>query len=283
MERLGADWPTARAWNPRLVYCSISAYGQDGPRRDLPGHDLNLQALSGLSWLERDSRDRPQGLVLPIADFSSAMSAVAAIGLALAARGTDGPGRHLDIAMADAVLSFTNVWSTGIDLAAPVRNTPVPDALRDPLAARLDRERIFALPHYGLFKCRDGKWLSIGIVDERHFWTSLCTALGFTPLGRLGLPTRVLLGPLIRRAIALRLRGSDRASWLERLAKAGVPVSPVLTPAEALQDPHVRARGLVERDGVRPPIPGARVPAAHAPDLGQHTAAVLAELGLPSA
>lgn len=281
MERLGADWPKARAWNPRLVYCSISAYGQEGPRRDLPGHDLNLQAIAGVSWLERDGRDRPHPLVLPIADFSTSLSAVAAMGIALVARGTTGEGRHLDVAMSDPVLSFTHTWATGVDLAAHARGAPVPEAVRERLAARLDRERLFAMPHYGLFRCRDGKWLAIGIVDERHFWEALCGALGMRPLAWLGLPARILAGPLIRRAVGLRLRTADRAAWLDRLAAAGVPASPVHTPSEALDDPQVRARGLVENEGLRPPIPGARVPAALAPDKGEHTAEILAELGLP--
>jgi len=280
MARLGADWPTAKGWNPRLVYCSISAYGQEGPRRDEPAHDLNLQALAGVTWLERNRDGSPHPLVLPIADFSSALSAVAAIGIALAARGTDGPGRHLDVAMGDPVLSFTHTWATGVDLAAPVRTSPVPDVLGGSFTARLDRERLFAMPHYGLFRCGDGKWLSIGIVDERHFWEALCTALGMRPLARLGIPGRILAGSLIRRAVALRLRSADRATWLERFVAAGVPASPVHTAAEALDDPQVRARGLVENDGVRPPIPGARVPADCAPDKGEHTAEVLAELGL---
>ena len=117
MARLGCDVATARAWKPSLIYCSISAYGQQGPRHAQPGHDLNLQALTGVCYLERDAQDTPRGAMLPIADLSTSLVAVASI-CAAAARGG---GATLDVSMADAALSWAHVWGHGIDLGDQVR------------------------------------------------------------------------------------------------------------------------------------------------------------------
>jgi alpha-methylacyl-CoA racemase len=280
MARLGLDWEAARVLNERLIYCSISAFGQEGPRRDLPGHDLNLQALTGVCHLERDARGRPRGTVLPLADLSAAMSAAISVCAALAARGPDGPGRHLDVAMSDGVLSWSVLWSTGVDLAGPVRDSPVPQPLTRALTERLDRERLFALPHYGLFRCRDGRWLALGIVDERHFWEALCHTVGLGAFARVSLPARVLGGGPLRGMLRTIFRTRDRAAWLVRLAEAGVPVTPVLTPTEGLADPQVQARGLARGAEVRVPLPDARIPDADAPALGEHTEQVLAGLGV---
>jgi len=280
MDRLGVGWEAAQAVNERLIYCSISAFGQQGPRRDEPGHDLNLQALAGVCHLERDARDRPRGTALPVADLSAAMAATTSICAALAARGPDRPGRYLDVAMSDAVLSWSVLWSTGVDLAAPVRSSPVPEPLTRSLVDRLDRERLFALPHYGLFRCRDGRWLALGIVDERHFWEALCGAVGLRAFARVSLPARILGGSALRGMLRAVFRTRDRATWLERLQDAGVPATPVLAPREAIDDAQVRARGLVRGGDVRVPLPGARIPAEDAPKLGEHTGAVLGALGI---
>ena len=135
MARLGCDYEAAKALNPSIVYCSISAFGQDGPLRAHPGHDLDLQAISGTCWLERDGRDAPRGSVLPVADLSSALLAVSGISAALARRATSGEGAYLDVAMADGVLSWANVWGQGIDLGQPARQQLGSGAPRRPLRA----------------------------------------------------------------------------------------------------------------------------------------------------
>ncbi len=280
MDRLGAGWERASALNPRLIYCAISAFGQEGPRRDEPGHDLNLQALTGACHLERDARDAPRPLVLPIADLSAALAAVASINAAVVGQARTGQGARLDIAMSDALLSWTTLWSDGVDLAGPVRDAPVPGFLSGPLAARLDRERLYALPHYGLFSCRDGRWLALGVVDEGHFWRALCESLGLGRLARLGLPARVVGGAAIRPLLAAVLRTRNRDVWLARLVAAGVPATPVLTPDEARRDPQARARGIVSETAVRVPLHGATIPTTPAPALGEHTDSTLRALGV---
>ena len=204
MQRLGCGFERARELNPRIVYCSISAYGQGGPLRDHPGHDLNLQALSGVCHLERDAEGEPRGTMLPIADLSSSLLAVSGICAALADRRE---ARYLDVAMADGVLSWSSVWGRGVDLASNARRglgsgpieersevtvgrprrafagggVPAPsgatnvivEVLTRPLVAFLERAKLYAMPHYGVFRARCGRWLTLGIVDEGHFWKAL--------------------------------------------------------------------------------------------------------------
>lgn len=273
-DRLGCGSTIVQQRNPRIVYCSISAFGQQGPRRDQPGHDLNAQALAGLCHLARDPSGHPHGLPVPVADLSASLSAVASICAALYARDrgeTGRPGAALDVAMVDTALSWASIWSEGVDLAADARRR-LPDGL-DPLARRLlldrlDRERLHALPHYEIFRCRDGAWLAIGIVDERHFWVSLCGALGLGRLAGLPMPARTVLSPVIKRLFALRLRVRSRRTWLERFEAAGLPACAVLTPAEARADPHLRSRMVDPGGRLRAPVPTGIAPRAQAPSTG---------------
>ena len=173
--RLGVSAADAHRINDRIIYCSISAWGQSGPLRDVPAHDLNVAALAGLCHLGRDAYDRPHGLPIPVADLGAAMSAVASINAALYARSRDGKGRVLDVAMLDAAVSWASLWGEGVDLAADAQKTLPRRARR--LAAsfigRLDRERLHALPHYEIYRCSDQRYLAVGVVDERHFWAAL--------------------------------------------------------------------------------------------------------------
>lgn len=284
MERLGCGYERARELNPRIVYCSISAYGQQGPLRDHPGHDLNLQAMSGVCHLERDAEGTPRGTLLPIADLSSSLVAVSAICAALRSGGP----QHLDVAMADALLSWVNVWGRGVDLGANAKRSlgsnPVAEILARPLVAFLDRAKLYAMPHYGVFEARCGRWLTIGIVDEDHFWKKLVDELELGPLAKLPMSARIAAGPVLRPLVARRLKRRDRDEWLARFQEIGLPASPVLTPEEALRDAQVVARGLAGEEGwMRAPVPGAVHPPQRAPAKGEHTDAVLRELGVTPA
>ena len=283
MARLGCDAETARRWKPSLVYCSISAFGQSGPRRGEAGHDLNLQALTGVCHLERDPSGAPRGSVLPVADLSSSLVAVAAICAAVA----KGDGATLDVAMADAALSWAHVWGHGIDLGAPVRQAQSRGGGRGLLAgllgrtwlAGLDREKLYSMPHYGVYRCRGGQYLALGIVDEAHFWRALCDVVGLRFCASMSLPMRVAAGPILRRILSLRFRTRTRDAWMEALVAADVPASPCLTPEEAVSEDQFQARDLYGARGqVRAPLPGARHLDGEAPALGEHTAEVLGAL-----
>ncbi len=286
MARLGCDFERARALNPRVVYCSISAFGQDGPLREHPGHDLNLQALAGVCHLERDAAGVPRGSVIPMADLSTSLVAVSGIVAALLAREKDGQGRYLDVAMADAVLSWANVWGLGIDVAGRTdrelsRGGPVAKRLARPFVAHLERLKLYAMPQYGVYRCKGGGHLSLGIVDEAHFWKALCEVLGLGAVAKIPVPGLVAAGPVVRPLIARRLRRDTAERWCEKLRAAGVPAWPVRSPAEAAREPQVAARGLADARGwMRSPLPGAGPAGARAPERGEHTDAILAELGV---
>jgi alpha-methylacyl-CoA racemase len=114
MDRFGCSGEEALRLQPRLVYCSMSSYGQEGPYRDYPGHDLNFQALAGVCHLSRDADDRPVSPAIPMADLSSALTATSAILAALLARGQTGQGRVIDVALVDTVASWSYVWGEGL-------------------------------------------------------------------------------------------------------------------------------------------------------------------------
>jgi len=237
MAKLGFGPEQVMARHPQLVYASLSAYGQEGPRRDDPGHDLNAQALSGALSL---GGGEPHGLPLPVADLSSAMDAALRITAALRARDRTGEGCVIDVAMLDTVSEWAELWGEGIRLDDMARDA-LPEAthlLAGRFFQRLRDEGIHALPHYDTFRCRDGRWLAVGIVDEGRFWAALCRQLGLPGLDKLPMGARAALGPSLRRVVALRLRTRSRRHWLKVLGRAGVPVTPVHDLEEARADPQ---------------------------------------------
>jgi crotonobetainyl-CoA:carnitine CoA-transferase CaiB-like acyl-CoA transferase len=240
-ERLGFGPAEARSWNERLVYCRISAFGQTGPRADQPAHDLNLQALAGVCALQPGG---PSGSGLPVADLSASMNAAGSIVAALFQRERTGHGVVLDVAMSDAILSWAHLWGVGIDLAAPVRDKPG----LGPLTRFIDRQKLFILPHYGIFDTRDGQ-IALGIVDENHFWKACCDVVGPRWARSLPMAGRVVLSSVLRRHLKRRIRRYRTNDLLARMEVAGVPATRVNTPVEALSEAQFLSRGLV-RDGV---------------------------------
>jgi crotonobetainyl-CoA:carnitine CoA-transferase CaiB-like acyl-CoA transferase len=114
MARFGFSAEQALELQPRLVYCSMSSYGQEGPYRDYPGHDLNFQAIAGVCHLSREADERPVSPAIPMADLSSALTATSAIMAALLARAKSGEGRFIDVALVDTVASWSYVWGEGL-------------------------------------------------------------------------------------------------------------------------------------------------------------------------
>jgi len=265
MTRLECGPEVAMSLNKSLVYCSISAFGQDGPRRNDPGHDLNLQALSGACWLEQDDRGRPRGAMLPVADLSTSMVAVSSILAALLTREKTGEGQVLDIAMADAITQWSWLWGVGVDLGRPARpDGPLGRFVDGTLLRRINRRKLYALPHYGVFRCRDG-WIAIGIVDEQKFWRSMCKVLGLRGVGRLRATARTALGLPLTHLVATRLRPRSTTHWLEAFRRAGVPATEVLTPDEAYEAAIADGRDVVGTERLSSPFPWPAGPASPAP------------------
>lgn len=267
---LGVDPETLRGINPRLVYVSISGYGQDGPYAELPGHDINYMALAGLLRYFGDDSG-PRIPWLPIADIGGgATLAVVGVLAALLRRASTGEGDFLDLGMAEGALYWQQTraqWhlATGAD--------PSPQGL--PVTG--------ALPGYGVYQAADGGWLSLGCM-EPVFWERLCELLEMPdavssqhdPESRDGLES----------ALRDKIGARPRDEWFEVMRERGVPAAPCLSIAEALENEHYRARGRVggaeAHDRIRSPFHFADtppLPTTRAPRLGEDTDELLSQAG----
>jgi crotonobetainyl-CoA:carnitine CoA-transferase CaiB-like acyl-CoA transferase len=217
----GADEMTAL--NPRLVYCSISLCGQTGPYARRPGHDPVALAISGALSRIGDDPERPSFPGVPVADLLSGSNGAIAILGALLARGNTGKGQRLDIAMSDASLPLVaNVISRNPDLAkAPPKGMHRADS--------------------GIWRCADGLHLVTTDMEPRY-WRLFVEAIGLPDLAERQMDRTGW--PEMKRRIAEVMATRTRAEWLDILAAADTQYAPVLTIAEALDDPHNRARGM---------------------------------------
>jgi crotonobetainyl-CoA:carnitine CoA-transferase CaiB-like acyl-CoA transferase len=203
MARLGLGPDAVRAHNPRIIYCSISGYGQQDDRAHLPGHDLNYQAWAGALSPEGQSPAMPS---LPLADLASGMSAAFGICAALVSRNAGGVGAYLDVAMTDVMSTWTGSATA---------------SSREDSGQR-------GVPGYGLFRTADGRQLALGVVSEAHFWSSLCEELGLDELAGLAFDERTRRGTELNEMVAAAISRRDLDTLVAALRKAAVPVSPVL-------------------------------------------------------
>jgi crotonobetainyl-CoA:carnitine CoA-transferase CaiB-like acyl-CoA transferase len=231
MARLGLDYETLHARNPRLVACSISGYGQDGPYSQRAGHDLNYIGVAGLlSQLARPGEPP----ILPGAQFADIAggSLMAATGIlaALVGRAATGEGRYIDVSMTDGALSLLPLLGTRV-----LNGTPEPG----PGEAELTG----ALPGYNIYETSDGRYLTVGALEPK-FFEHLCLHLGRPDLIVRQFPRDAADRDEVLGELAAIFRTKTRDEWLAELADADVCVGPVNTITEALADPQVRARGM---------------------------------------
>jgi crotonobetainyl-CoA:carnitine CoA-transferase CaiB-like acyl-CoA transferase len=281
MDRMGLGYQRVSAAHPRLVYCAISGFGQTGPRRDLPGYDAVVQAEGGLMSITGDADGPPYRLGVAISDIVAGIFASHGIVLALLARERTGRGQLVDIAMLDATAALLT-YQAGIFFATG--NSP----------GRLGNRHPTIAP-YETFTASDGDFVIAVGNDEQ--WRRFCGAIGLDDLGRDARfatnSDRVTRYDELRPLLAARLLERPRAAWLEALTAAGVPCGSVRSVGEVLADPQLAARdmiahldhaaaGAIRALGV--PIKlsntpgGVRTPP---PRLGEHTDAVLRDLGFP--
>ncbi len=231
VDRLGIGWSAVQAVNPGIVYCSTSGYGQDGPRGQWAGHDLNYLAVGG--YLDCSGRAAEGGPALPgatIADSAGGgMHAVMSILAALVARQATGAGRHLDVAAADGVLALMSLYVEQ-HLATGDEPGPRHDLLTGRYAC------------YDLYQAGDGGWLSVAAI-EPHFWANLCRLLGLEELT--GHQTDDARQDEIRAAFRARFAEKSRDEWVAELGPADTCVAPVLSIAEAAADEQFAARGAI--------------------------------------
>ncbi|MVW77829.1 CaiB/BaiF CoA transferase family protein [Bordetella sp. 02P26C-1] len=278
MDRLGLGYAQMAERNPRLVYCSISAYGQSGPRSQEGGFDLTLQAMSGLMSVTGEPEGAPVKCGVPVCDFTAGLYGAFSVVSALRAVQMDQPGTHIDVSMLGATLGIaalqtSQFFGTGVDPvklgSAHPRNAP-----------------------YQVFRCRDGYFGMAAGNDS--LWKSVCEVVGRPDLFndvRYGSTTlRAANQDSLRETLENIFAGEDAETWLTRFRAAGVPCAPINRYSEVLVDPQVDhmqwvqdltlPNGAHTRTFVSPIRFDAR-PASvirRPPGLGEHNAEIFEEL-----
>lgn len=280
IERMGLGEPVVRELNPKIVYLSISGFGETGPYAHKRVYDPVIQSLSGLADIQRDRQTgRPMMIRTVIPDKTTGLTAAQAVTAALFARERTGKGQHIRVAMIDAMLSLA--WAEGMAAYTVVGNEDnVPPETRPDL----------------IYQTQDG-YITAGAVSDAE-WQGMCRALGKeewltderfdTPSGRVRNATERL--KLTAQVLATRESGY----WLPRLDAEGVPSAPVLSRRELLTHEQIVANELIQemhQPGIglirqaRPPARFSETAPAiggPAPHLGEHTASILGELGRSS-
>jgi crotonobetainyl-CoA:carnitine CoA-transferase CaiB-like acyl-CoA transferase len=283
LRKFGLDYESLHRLNPRLVYCSITGFGQDGPYASRPGYDFMIQGMGGIMDLTGDPSGDPQKTGVAFADLFTGLYAVIAIQSALAHRHTSGAGQWIDMALLDAQVGV--LANQALNYLASGR-TP----------GRLGNAHPNIVP-YQLFPVSDGR-VSIGAGNERQF--RACVAV-------LGLPhladdpryatnqARVANRASLAAVMSAATATFTRDALLAELETAGVPAGPINSVADVFADPQVVHRGLrldLPREGggtiptVRTPIRMSETPLVYerpSPRLGEHTADILAEMGYSGA
>jgi crotonobetainyl-CoA:carnitine CoA-transferase CaiB-like acyl-CoA transferase len=246
MERLGLGYAAAAAINPRIVYCSISGYGQDGPRSQEAGHDINYQARTGLLSLSPGSTGSPNVPAALVADIAGgSFPAVINILLALRQRDLTGEGCRLDIAMTDAM--FTFAW---LALSEGFATGRFPGSRENMLTG--------GSPRYALYATADDKFLAVGALEEK-FWRAFCHGVGLAE------PLRDDRADpaATRTAIMDIIRGKTAAQWAATLEPLDCCATILSSLREAVSDPQFRDRAIFAAKAVD--ASGAIIPTAAVP------------------
>ena len=270
VDRLGVGYEAVRARNPGIVYCSISAFGQDGPYRQRPAHDLATEALSGILSVSLGDDGKPAIPGIPAADVLAGLQGLAGVLMALLRRKDTGLGDYLDVSMHESAMAAT------LNILGP---TIAQGRQPNPKHERTTGGAAF----YRLYETADRRHLALA-GQEPKFIHALLGALG-----RPELAEPCLRGPgphqqPVMDFLAATFRTKTLAEWNAWLATLDVCYGPVNTLPEALADPNLAARGMVIRDARGKPHIGSAIrfrheparPVLRAPALGEHNDSILA-------
>lgn len=280
MDRLGVGYESLNEINPRLIYCAITGYGQDGPYAHLPGHDINYLSYAGMLDLQGVRGGPPFVPAVQVADIGGgALMAGMGILMALLARDRTGKGQFVDISMMDGVISWMPVLS---DFLA---------------TGRLPRRGEMVLSGgkacYGVYETADGRYLSVGALEPK-FWEVFCQEIGKPEfISRLNAPLDEQ--DRMKESIAAVMKTKTLAEWMDIFRDKDTCVAPVLNLEEAVQNPQVKHRqmvmevqhpslGMIRQVGF--PIKLSETPAQYrhlAPKLGEHNEEILTQLGYSAA
>ncbi|MFA6242475.1 MAG: CaiB/BaiF CoA-transferase family protein [Candidatus Hydrogenedentales bacterium] len=275
MDRLGVGYENLSQVNPGIIYCAITGYGQDGPYANMPGHDLNYMGIAGALELFARKGETPLPPGLTVADIGGgAQMAVVGILAALHARRVLGKGQFIDISMTDGVvywLSLFAAWQFGFG--------------KSPRGG--EHVLLGQFPCYAAYPAADGN-ITVGCL-EPHFWANLCHALDRPQY--VAEQFSMDRAPAIFEDLSAVFRTKSRAEWFAYFASKNVCVGPSYTIEEAMNDPHIQHRQMFttvqhptegEIHQLGNPIKLSATPGSirrPPPQLGEHTAEVLAQLG----
>ena len=284
MGRFGLDYQAVNAVNPKVVYCSISGFGQDGPYRNRPAYDQIMQGVGGLMSITGEPDGEPQKIGIAVTDIGAGMWSAFAIMAALNHRGKSGEGQYIDISMLDAQVA----WLT-YQAAFFFANAEAPK--------RMGAAHPTLVP-YQAFMCKDGKYINVAVGSER-IWERFCQGMGRNDLknhpdyatNSVRVNNRGAMVSMLQECFLTR----PVADWVEDLQAANVPCGPINDLADVFADPQVLARdmylemphptlGSIKQTGL--PIKFSLTPGGldrHPPLLGEHNQEILTSLGYSEA
>ena len=274
VDRLGINYAAVAEVNPRIVYCSLTGFGQDGPHRERSGHDLNYLALSGVLGLTTDERGKPVIPGVQVADLAGGMIAGVAILAALLARERTGRGQYIDVSMCDVMLSML----------------PVP-AAHHFAGHTIEVGGKYALsgayPFYNVYETSDGKFMTLGALEPK-FWANFCRKVGCEDLARRQFDSGELRDSLFKEVREV-FQSRTQAEWIELMRDADCCCEPVLSMSEAFEHAQTRAREMIREPehgkfkelGVAYKLSNAQPRGTTStPALGEHTDELLASIGI---
>ncbi len=273
VDRLGINNAAVAEVNPRIIYCSLTGFGQDGPHRERSGHDLNYLALSGVLGLTTDERGKPVIPGVQVADLAGGMIAGFAILAALLARERTGRGQYVDVSMFDVMLSMLP-----IPAAHHFAGNTIPVGGKYALSG--------AYPFYNVYETSDGRFMTLGALEPK-FWANFCRKVEREDLVSRQFDSGERRDNLFE-AVRGIFKSRTQAEWIELMVDADCCCEPVLSMSEAFEHAQTRAREMVRQSSSltdqlgfsyklseTPPREASRAPA-----LGQHTAELLAAVGI---
>ncbi|MDJ0757674.1 MAG: CaiB/BaiF CoA-transferase family protein [Ardenticatenaceae bacterium] len=277
MTRLGVGYEALKECNPRLIFCSLTGYGQSGPYQQRAGHDLNYLALAGILSAYGRRGETPPPMPLQVADVGAgSLHLVIGLLAAVIRRQVTGQGDRVDISMHDGSLALNSINAAGTLVG---KENPQPEGTM-----------LNGGTFYDLYETKDGRLLSVGSLEPK-FWRGFCQAIGREDLFPKGINFDVAHQQSFKEEIKTALLTKTLNEWEEIFARLDVCVEPVLTTREALDHPQTLARDMIvdvpQSDGTIQPQIGTPIKlSSHQPSyphtgvsLGSHTKEILVQLG----
>ena len=287
IDKLGFGYQYVKELNPRIIYASISGFGQTGPYASFPGHDMNYQGLAGLlgallSQYKQHDNTPPMLPIPPISDLAAGMYATIGILAALEARHKSGIGTYIDISIFEAAIA----WSLSFPPLLSILNETAVQNLNvfreNPLSGQM--------PYYSLYRTKDNQWLTLGTL-EPTFWEKFCKAVGLIDLIQQQFPKSLEEAQVIYEKIQKIFLTKNLNEWIDFFRDKDTCIYPVKTFYDLKYDPQILSRQMIAE--IPHPAGGSyfspRTPIlfnniskqsfTSPPEVGQHASAILKELG----